>query len=213
MYETSMLATAMLAGAIYTLTPGPAFLAVLGIGISQGRRAGLAFLIGHLLGDVLWASLALVGIIGAATISPLVFDLLGLVCGGYLLWLGVKAMAAGRRGDHPEGLRTPFPMRRGLIFGITNPKGYPVSVAMFTALLAEHASALSWANAPWLIAAAIAGFLAADLVLVWLVGLRVLGRLYRRHEVWILRVTGLMFVGFAVHALAHAGQGLLGRRP
>src|SRR6185437_9864189 len=52
-------------GAAYTLAPGPAFLALLGIGASQGRRAGALFLGGHFVGDVLWASLSLIAIIGA----------------------------------------------------------------------------------------------------------------------------------------------------
>lgn len=47
-----LLASAAAAGASYTLIPGPAFLALLGIGASQGRRAGAGFLAGHFAGDV-----------------------------------------------------------------------------------------------------------------------------------------------------------------
>ena len=63
--DPTLLLPALLAAAAYTLTPGPAFLALLGIGATQGRRAGIGFLAGHLAGDVMWASLALVAIIGA----------------------------------------------------------------------------------------------------------------------------------------------------
>jgi len=38
--ETSILMAAATAGAIVVLTPGPAVLALLGIGAAQGRRAG-----------------------------------------------------------------------------------------------------------------------------------------------------------------------------
>ena len=84
-----------MSGAAYTLAPGPAFLALLGIGASRGRRAGALFLCGHFVGDVLWASLSLTAIIGARTIGTLLFDVLGLVCGVYLCWLGVRSATAG----------------------------------------------------------------------------------------------------------------------
>ena len=80
---TSLLLASFAAGAAYTLTPGPGFLALLGIGAAQGRRAGAGFIFGHFAGDVLWSTLALLAIIGARTIGPVVFDLLGLVCGAY----------------------------------------------------------------------------------------------------------------------------------
>src|SRR3546814_2001278 len=60
---------AALAGAAYTLTPGPAFLALLGIGAGQGRRAGVKFLAGHFAGDIVWGALALVAIIGSASLG------------------------------------------------------------------------------------------------------------------------------------------------
>jgi threonine/homoserine/homoserine lactone efflux protein len=105
------------------------------------------------------------------------------------------------------------PLRRGMIFGLTNPKSYPVAVAMFTALLASEAGALSWSDAPSLLGAALAGFLTADLILIWLVGLRMLRRLYLRRELWIVRVTGALFIGFATHAVANALPHLAARLP
>ena len=60
LFEPALLLPTLLAAMAYTLTPGPAFLALLGIGATQGRRAGIGFLAGHLAGDVVWASLALV---------------------------------------------------------------------------------------------------------------------------------------------------------
>src|SRR5699024_5631962 len=97
-------------------------------------------------------------------------------------------------------------------FGLTNPKGYPVAVAMFTALLAAKSHALNWSSLPSLLAAACVGFLLADGVLVLIVGMGRIRRLYRRHQLWIVRASGLMFIGFAVHAVVHAVPGLIGRR-
>jgi threonine/homoserine/homoserine lactone efflux protein len=211
--EIEVLVAAGTAGAIYTLTPGPGVLAVLGIGAAQGRLAGAGFLLGHLIGDLLWACLALVAIIGAKVIDPIVFDLLALVCGAYLFWLGIRAVLARRRSDGQVDLIVRHPLRRGVIFGLTNPKSYPVAVAMFTALLASEAGALSWSDAPSLLGAALAGFLTADLILIWLVGLGMLRRLYLRRELWIVRVTGALFIGFATHAVANALPHLAVRLP
>ena len=65
-----LLADAAVTGAIVVLTPGPAVIAFLGIGAAQGRREGAKFLIGHLVGDLLWSSLALVALVGGCRSIP-----------------------------------------------------------------------------------------------------------------------------------------------
>lgn len=203
-----LLLTSALAGAAYTLAPGPAFLALLGIGASRGRRAGALFLCGHFCGDVLWASLSLTAVIGARLIGSLFFDVLGLVCGFYLCWLGVRSATAKRDADGTVTTEPRRPLLRGLAFGLSNPKAYPVAVAMFTALLARYASALDWGAFAPLLAAACAGFVAADAVLVAVIGAGVVRRFYRRHALWVTRASGVLFVGFGVHAIATAGPGV-----
>lgn len=208
----SMLAGAFLAALLYVLIPGPAFLALLGIGAGQGRRAGALFLGGHLAGDLLWATLAIVAIIGARTIGTTVFDVLGLVCGAYLAWIGWSALTAKKRGDGGAVMTVERPLRRGLVFGLTNPKGYPVALATFTALLAGSANALDFAVLPMLLGVSFLGFLIADVILVTIIGAGLVRRFYRRHELAIVRLSGLLFVGFAVQAVWHAAPGLLGWR-
>src|SRR5215510_5011052 len=96
----SLIVGAFLAALFYVLIPGPAFLALLGIGAGQGRRAGALFMCGHLVGDILWSALALLAIVGARTIGTFVFDVLGLVCGLYLAWIGWGAFnAEPKKGD------------------------------------------------------------------------------------------------------------------
>src|SRR6218665_2487677 len=95
----TLLFGAFLAALFYVLIPGPAFLALLGIGAGQGRKAGALFMGGHLAGDLLWSSLALVAIVGAKTIGTMVFDVLGLLCGFYLAWIGWSALRARPRQD------------------------------------------------------------------------------------------------------------------
>eukprot|EP01037_Dinobryon_pediforme_P009675 gene9675-9739_t len=209
MPASAALLGAALAGAAYTLTPGPGFLALLGIGAAQGRRAGAGFIFGHFAGDVLWSGLALVAIIGARQIGAGFFDALGLFCGAYLGWLGLRALRA-----KPSAEGTPLqyvrrPLLRGLVFGLTNPKGYPVAVATFTALLAGQAEQLDWPALPPLLGAASVGFILADFLLVGLIGAAAVRRFYRRHELWIVRCSGMLFIGFALASVSQSIPGVL----
>lgn len=202
--DASILMAAAMAGAIVVLTPGPAVLALLGIGAAQGRRAGAGFLVGHLVGDTLWAMLALTALIGARVIAPVVFQTLAVVCGAYLLYLGMRAVLVRRDATGQVSTSVRRPLHRGLMFGITNPKSYPVTLSVFTALLAGNLESLTAANAPLLLGAVFIGFLVADAILIWLVGTPPLRRLYRAGEIWIVRATGVMFIGFAVATLWQA---------
>ena len=209
--NAGLLLASAVSGAAYTLAPGPAFLALLGIGASQGRRAGAWFLSGLFVGDVLWASLSLVAILGARSFGTLVFDILGLGCGLYLGWLGFRAVTLRAADDGSVDDAPRRPVLRGLAFGVSNPKAYPVAIAKFTALLADHASALGWDAFPPLLGAACAGFIGADLVLLGLVGAGPVRRFYRRHALWVTRVSGVIFLGFGLHAIVTAGSGLYRR--
>lgn len=196
----ALLATAALGGAIYILIPGPAFLALLGIGAASGRSAGAHFVAGTLVGDLTWSALALVALIAVRRIGPLAFDVLGLVCGAYLFRLGAQALF-GRGDGAAGGLATVRPFARGLAFGLTNPKGYPVALATFTALLGGAPGLLSFATLPLLLAAVGAGVVAADLILVLVAGSTPVRGFYRRFSHAITRVSGLLFIGFALHTL------------
>src|SRR6218665_2615565 len=208
----TLLFGAFLAALFYVLIPGPAFLALLGIGAGQGRKAGAMFMGGHLAGDLLWSALALVAIVGAKTIGSTVFDVLGLLCGLYLGWIAWSALRAKPRGDNQPLMTVERPYRRGLIFGLTNPKGYPVALATFTALLAGSANALDFDALPALLGVSFLGFFVADVILIAIIGASFVRRFYRRHELAIVRLSGLLFMGFAVQAIWHAAPGLLGIR-
>ena len=114
---------------------------------------------------------------------------------------GVVAQGAARQ-----------PFWHGILFGLTNPKAYPVAVATFTALLSSRAELLTWGMLPWLIVLSFFGGLLAYGILIGVVGARQVRTVYQRHEVLITKLCGVMFIGFAINALAHALPGLLGSR-
>ncbi|MFT3687474.1 LysE family translocator [Paenirhodobacter sp.] len=206
----SLLLAAAFAGFIYGITPGPGVLAVLGIGADRGRGAATAFLVGHLVGDMLWNGLALVAIVGVTTIGSTVFDLLGVISGLYLGWLGWRAVTVRRGSEGTATAQIRRPMLHGLTFGLTNPKAYPVAVATLTALLSAKAGMLTWGMLPALVLASCLGGFAAYLILVALVGIPGVRRAYRRHEILVTRLSGVLFLGFALHALMQSAPGLLG---
>lgn len=205
----ALLMAVLASGFIYGITPGPGVLAVFGIGAARGRRAGAGFLCGHLLGDVIWCSTALIAIVGAREIGSTAFNVLGVLSGLYLFWLGLRAIRVNR-GSGAAALgpaRQPF--WHGILFGLTNPKAYPVAVATFTALLSSRAELLTWSMLPWLIMLSFLGGLVAYAILIGIVGARRVRAVYQRHEVLITRLCGVMFIGFAVNALLHALPGLM----
>lgn len=209
---SSLLFAVIASGFIYGITPGPGVLAVFGIGAARGRRAGAGFLCGHLLGDVVWCSTALIAIVGAREIGSSAFDVLGVLSALYLFWLGIRAIRTRSRSDEaPQGAAR-HPFWHGILFGLTNPKAYPVAVATFTALLSSRAELLTWGMLPWLIALSFLGGLLAYGILIGIVGARQVRAVYQRHEVLIIKLCGVMFIGFAVNALAHALPGLLGSK-
>jgi threonine efflux protein len=122
------------------------------------------------------------------------------------LW--VKRSATGE----PNPARVRRPVLHGLAFGLTNPKAYPVAVATLTPLLSAKAGLLTWATLPALVAATCLGGIAAYLILIGLVGAAVVRKTYRRHEILITRASGIMFIGFAAHAVLHAAPGLFAPR-
>ncbi|MGY4662500.1 Threonine/homoserine/homoserine lactone efflux protein [Pseudomonas sp. NFIX51] len=209
---SSLLLAVLASGFIYGITPGPGVLAVFGIGAARGRRAGAGFLCGHLLGDVIWCSTALIAIVGAREIGSTAFDVLGVLSGLYLFWLGLRAIRSQRSsGQEPQGpARQPF--WHGILFGLTNPKAYPVAVATFTALLSSRAELLNWSMLPWLIFLSFLGGIGAYAILIGIVGARRVRTLYQRHELAITRLCGVMFIGFAINALLHAVPGLLANK-
>ncbi len=186
-----LFATTFVAGILYVLIPGPATLAALSLSAGPGRMACAAFLGCHLLGDLVWTILAISAIIGVSQAGPLLFDVLGLACGVYLIWLGVKAL---RIHSSKAGAIVDVPWKSGLIFGFTNPKAYPFALTMFTAVFARFEDAMTFQNTVPLVLAAFLGFCVATLGVVLWTGLPVTRRIFARHNRLITRAIGVVFI-------------------
>jgi threonine/homoserine/homoserine lactone efflux protein len=210
MTDPKILIASAAAAYLYVISPGPAFLALFTLAASKGRLRGAYFVCGHLLGDVTWGGLAVASIIGASQLGATLFEALGFCCGGYLCYLGFRAVT--RRKNQPlQAIGATRPLATGVAFGLTNPKAYPVALAMFSAIVAPYAEKLSAADAPLLLLSAFAGFLAADATLIFAAGLPAVRRFFLAHGVIVTRVVGVIFIAFGVRSIYEAAHGALRR--
>ncbi len=185
---------------LYVISPGPAFLALFTLAASKGRGAGARFVCGHLVGDVTWGALAVAAIIGANRLGATLFEVLGFGCGCYLVYLGWRAVTT-KKDAPPRAIGAERPLLTGVAFGLTNPKAYPVALAMFSAIVAPYVDRLSLADAPRLMGAAFLGFLAADATLVFAAGLAPVRRFFLSHGLIVTRVVGVLFIGFGARSI------------
>ncbi len=183
--------TTLLAGMAYVLIPGPATLAALNLSATKGRRTCCTFLVGHLLGDLFWASLAIAAIIGTSYLGPALFQALGMICGMYLIYLGGRALISSQTNTAPLVVN---PWRSGLIFGLTNPKAYPFAIAMFASVLSRFEGTLVIGNATFLVIAAFCGFIVATALVVFWTGLPAIRYGFLRYGLVINRAIGVIFV-------------------
>ena len=210
MTDPQILAATVVAAYLYVVSPGPAFLALFTLAASRGRVFGAWFISGHLVGDVTWGALAVAAIVGANGIGPTLFELLGFGCGLYLVWLGVRAVTT--RKDAPlRKIGASRPLATGLAFGLTNPKAYPVALAMFSAIVAPTIGALRAIDAPQMFAAAFLGFLLADATLIFAAGLPAVRKFFLTHGVAVTRVVGVIFILFGARSIADAAGGAMRR--
>ncbi len=141
---------------------------------------------------------------------PTLFELLGFGCGLYLVFLGARALLT-RKDAPPRAVGASRPLATGMAFGLTNPKAYPVALAMFSAIVAPTIGALRAADAPQMFAAAFVGFLLADATLIFAAGLPAVRRFFLTHGIAVTRLVGVIFILFGARSIADAAGGAMRR--
>lgn len=198
----AFLATAVM----LTATPGPDNLMVLSMGMSRGRRAGIAFGLGCALGCLSHTLLAVIGVSALVAASPVAFTVLKVAGGAYLLWMGVQAWrhaGAVRVGD---AAMADAPLRqlfvKGLIANAINPK----VVLFFLSFLPQFVVA-SQGQVEWQLGLLGVLFTAQAALLFGLLGYFSGGVgtwLNRRPNAgrWLDRLAGTVFIGLGVRMVA-----------
>lgn len=210
-----LLLTVALVHLLALASPGPDFLFVSQLAISQPRRDALAGVLGVTLGIALWAALALLGL--HALLLRLDWLQRALMVGGglYLCWLGVQLLRSAWRPSVAVALELPAigggcrsALRRGLFTNLANPKAVIYFASVFTGLLgAGLSAALRWGVWTLVVLESLAwfGLLATVFALPWM------RRGYLRLARGIDALAGCVFVVFGLHLLL-AGSELVGVR-
>ena len=125
MLDPSTLVPFVLASAVLVLIPGPAVMYIVSTGISRGRRAALASVLGIETGAMVHVGAAAVGASAVVASSAIAFSILKYAGALYLFYLGWKTL---RSADSPlsvVGATEPSPRRsfaRGVLVNALNPK-------------------------------------------------------------------------------------------
>ena len=123
--------------AVAVAVPGPGIFAVVSCAIGRGFRESLALIGGMVIGDLIYFTLAVLGLAALAHTMGEFFIVVKLAGAGYLIWLGVKlwrsppaAMAA------PEGeIAPPRGFQRSLLGGLMVTLANPKAIGFYAGLL------------------------------------------------------------------------------
>jgi len=197
----------LLAASLITISPGPDNLMVLSLGMSRGRKQGMAFGLGCALGCISHTLLASVGVSSLLLASPMAFTALRVTGGLYLFWLGVKALRSqggatvpGNAADAPD--QSAFQLLwRGVLANAINPK----VMLFFLAFLPQFVDA-SQGDVPWQLAALGVVFTLQAAVLFSSLGYfaGTVGQWFARWPavaLWFDRLAGLVFCGLGLRLM------------
>jgi len=137
----TILAAFTAAALILAITPGPDMTFFMSKTLTQGRKAGIAAVLGASAGLVVHTVLAAIGISALLSASELAFTVLKVVGAAYLIWLAVQAIRNGSSLtlEAVKAGRAPFHRiwLQGLGINILNPK----VVLFFVTFLPQFVSA------------------------------------------------------------------------
>ncbi len=135
----------LLASLILAVTPGPGVFYIVARSLAQGRRAGLASVLGVALGNLGNALLAAWGLAALFAVSSLAFVVMKWLGAAYLVYLGWRALRGNGRG---EGTPREFRggARRALADGVLVALLNPKTMVFFAAFLPQFMTAAAPAS-------------------------------------------------------------------
>jgi threonine/homoserine/homoserine lactone efflux protein len=116
----------MAASLVLAITPGPGVIYIVTRSVLDGRKAGLASVLGVALGNLTNALAAAFGLAALFAVSSLAFTVVKYAGGAYLLWLGIRMLMSARNSIPVERPPVRVSLRRvardGFIVAALNPK-------------------------------------------------------------------------------------------
>jgi threonine/homoserine/homoserine lactone efflux protein len=138
---TNHLAAFLLTIYVLIVIPGPSVLFTISRGVSLGRRAALATVLGNTSGLVVQLVLVALGLGALLARSDTVYTVLKLIGAAYLVILGIRSIRERKQlaGALTETSLAPRSLgrtiREGFIVGVTNPKGLLIFTAVLPAFI------------------------------------------------------------------------------
>lgn len=126
--------------------PGPNHLTIITASVTGGRPAGIRAALGIAAGALSWALIAISGIAVVFELFPSIYVALRLVGAGYLVYLGINAFRAARRGGMfnmdttANSPATYAPFRTAYFVMMTNPKAVLFFGSILTAFIPSEGS-------------------------------------------------------------------------
>jgi len=113
-----------LAALALVIVPGPNLLYIANRALADGRRAGLASVLGVETGTLVWAAAAAAGLSALLASSAVAFDVVRLAGAAYLVYLGVRTLRAREEEDAPQPKPASMSRayREALLVQLSNPK-------------------------------------------------------------------------------------------
>jgi len=198
------LATALL----ITISPGPDNLMVLSVGISRGRRQGMAFGLGCALGCLSHTVLAALGISALIAASAFAFTTLKITGGLYLVYLGFGAIRSRGTGapaevsDSAMATENLFKLfSRGLMANSINPKVVLFFLSFLPQFVIQKNGYIGWQTAQLGLT-----FTAQAVLLFGLLGYfsGAVGQWLNRRPaagMWLDRIAGTIFIALGLRLL------------
>ncbi|MFJ4280416.1 LysE family translocator [Streptomyces massasporeus] len=194
---------------LIAMAPGPSTVVILRRSVADGRRTGMAVVLGNECGVLLWGLAAAFGLSALLLASQIAYDAIRIAGAAVLVWMGARALWQARRsggGEAEPAVGTAVSLRRaywqGLVTNAANPKAGLFAVSFLPQFVPEGAAVL-----PTLLALSVV-WAVVDLVwylpVVWLAG-RV-GGVLRRQSVRrrMEQVSGAVLVGLGVRLAVDA---------
>ena len=193
------------AAVLITMSPGPDNLMVLGVGMSRGRKQGMAFGLGCALGCLSHTIFAVIGVSALIAASSVAFTVLKMCGGLYLVWLGSQALRS-KGGAKAAAVKVAEESARKLFMkGVFANAINPKVVLFFLSFLPQFVIA-EHGNANWQTAALGVTFTAQAAVLFGVLGFfsGSVGQWLNGHAragLWLDRVAGTIFVALGLRLI------------
>ena len=130
-------------------SPGPSFMLILAVTVSEGRKAGISASIGHGIGVFLYALTATAGLSALLKASIMVFNLIQLMGALFLMYLGFRILKSAFKDSSQIAYKKferggPNRFWDGFLIAVLNPKIAVFFLSLFSQFLIAGQSSLTY---------------------------------------------------------------------